>query len=162
MAGCTLRAAGESDLGAALSLVEAARPEVRGLDRIPEMLEDAVRGSGEYRACVAERDGECVGVGVYGSIAGTVGTAALYAVVSADGAEIGIGRAVLDAILADLASNGVRLIVAEFPGHESLRSYRALLETSGFIEESQVEDYFEDGVALVQYSMKRREISGTV
>lgn len=159
MAGFTLRAAGESDLGAALLLVETARLEVRGLDRIPEILADAMRGSAEYRSSIADEDGVVVGVGVYGPVAGTVGTATIYAVIATKNE---IAQAVLDGILADLTSSGTRLVVAEFPGHESLRSYRALLETSGFIEESQVEDYFEDGVALVQYSTGRREISGTV
>ena len=42
--------------------------------------------------------------------------------------------------------------------HESLRSYRALLETSGSIEESQVEDYFEDGIPLVQYSLRHQGV----
>ncbi|MEP6905203.1 MAG: hypothetical protein ABI875_03920 [Gemmatimonadales bacterium] len=175
MTGFTVRAASESDLGAALSLVEAARAEVYGLDRIPEILEDAARGSAEYRASVAEHNGQCVGVGVYGLIAGTVDTATIYAVIVAKGADqYQTGRAILNEILSGLASVGTRLVVAEFPGHSCLTGYRALLEATGFIEESSVEDYFEDGIPLLQYRfeitkkvslcavMKRPGISGTV
>jgi ribosomal protein S18 acetylase RimI-like enzyme len=154
VAGFTIHAAGESDLGAALSLVAAAQLELRGLDRVQEIIQDAVRGSAEYRACVAMRDDGCLGVGAYGLVAGTVGTAALYAVVVAKGAEKdGIGAAVVDWILADLTSGQTRLVVAEFPGHRSPGRYRSLLEAAGFAEESQVEDYFEDGVPLVQYRL---------
>jgi len=156
VADCTLRAASESDLGAALSLVEAARAEVYGLDRIHEILEEAARGSGEYRACIAEEDGVVVGAGVYGLVAGTVGTAAIYAVIVAKGADQDqTGRAILDEILRDLTSVGARLIVAEFPGHPSLTPYRALLEEAGFVEESSVDDYFEDGIPLFQHRLKK-------
>jgi len=152
--GFTLRAANESDLGAALSLVEAARAEVYGLDRIAEIFEDAARGSAEYRACVAEENGVVVGTGVYGLVAGTVGTATIYAVIVAKGADQA-GRAVLDEILSDLTSIGTRVIVAEFPEHPSLTAYHTLLEAAGFIKESQVDDYFEDGIPLVQYRLKK-------
>jgi L-amino acid N-acyltransferase YncA len=151
--GCIVRAARERDLGAALALVAAKRPENRALDRIPEILEDALgRASSEYRVCVAERDGEFAGVGVYGWIAGTVGAAALYTVVVArDEEDVGTGRAILEKILSELRSSGTRLIVAEFPGHTSLGPYRALIEGAGFVEESVVVDYYEDRVPLIQY-----------
>jgi ribosomal protein S18 acetylase RimI-like enzyme len=154
--GHIVRATHESDLPAALALVEAARLDVRSLDRIPEMLEDAVRGvSGEYHACIVERDGECAGVGVYGLVAGTVGTAALYAVVVAKTEwQAGTGRAIVAHVATDLTSRGVRLVVAELPGHESLSGYRLLLEKGGFVEESHVDDYYEDGVPLVQYRLE--------
>ena len=156
MADCTLRAASESDLGVALSLVDAARAEVYGLDRIPEILEEAARGSGEYRACIADKDGVVVGVGVYGLVAGTVGTATIYAVIVAKGADQDeIGRAILNEILRDLALVGTRLVVVEFPGHPSLTHYRALLEAAGFAKESQVDDYFEDGIPLLQHRLKK-------
>ena len=154
--GHIVRAARESDLAAALALVEAARAEVRGLDRIPELLEQVACGvSGEYDACIVELDGECAGVGVYGLVAGTVGTAALYAVVVAKTAwQAGTGRAIMAHIVTDLTSRGVRLVVAELPGHESLSGYRLLLEEEGFVEESRVDDYYEDGIPLVQYRLE--------
>lgn len=153
---CIVRAARERDLGAALALMESARSENRGLDRIPEILEDALgRAPSEYRVCVAERDGEFAGVGVYGLIAGTVGTAALYTVVVARCEEdVGTGRAILEKILGELRSSGTRLVVAEFPGDPSLTGYRALLEPGGFVKESVVADYYQDGVPLVQYRIE--------
>lgn len=154
--GHIVRAARESDLAAALALVERERAEIRGLDRVPELLEQAVRGaSGEYDTCMVERDGECAGVGVYGMVAGTVGTAALYAVVVATSArQAGTGRAIVAYVVTDLTSRGVRLVVAELPGHESLSGYRSLLEEEGFVEESHVDDYFDDGIPLVQYRLE--------
>ena len=153
--GHIVRAARECDLAATLVLVEQERAEIRGLDRIPELFEEATCGvSGEYAACVAERDGECAGIGVYGMVAGTVGTAALYAVVVAKTAwQAGTGRAIVAHVVTDLTSRGVRLVVAELPGHESLSGYRSLLEEEGFVEESRVDDYYEDGVPLVQYRL---------
>jgi hypothetical protein len=150
--GCIVRAARERDLGAALALVAAKRPENRALDRIPEILEDALgKASSEYHVCVAERDGEFAGVGVYGWIAGTVGTAALYTVIASGTKQAGTGLAILERILGELRSRGARLVVAEFPGYPSLTSYRALLEAGGFVKESVVPDYYQDGVPLIQY-----------
>jgi Acetyltransferase (GNAT) family. len=154
--GYLVRAVRESDLAAALALVERGRAEIRGFDRVPEILEQAARGvSGEYDACIIERDGECAGVGVYGLVAGTVGTAALYAVVVAKTAwQAGTGRAIVAHVVTYLTSRGVRLVVAELPGHESLSGYRLLLEEEGFVEESRVDDYYEDGIPLVQYRLE--------
>jgi hypothetical protein len=135
--------------------MESARSENRGLDRIPEILEDALgRASSEYRVCVAERDGEFAGVGVYGWIAGTVGTAALYTVIASGKKQVGTGLAILEKLLGELRLSGARLVVAEFPGHRSLGSYRALIEGAGFVEESHVADYYQDGVPLVQYRIE--------
>ena len=149
----TIRAARERDLPAALALVRAISGGARGLDRILELMDDAVRGtSGEYFACVAERAGECTGVGVYGLVAGTAGTAALYVLISAD--QETTGRKMLERMLAHLTAMDVRLVVAEFPGDSSFAAYRPLLEAGGFVEESRVADYFEDGIPLVQYRME--------
>ncbi|HEY4955025.1 MAG TPA: hypothetical protein VII02_09075, partial [Gemmatimonadaceae bacterium] len=85
---------------------------------------------------------------------GTVGTAALYTVIASGTKQAGTGLAILERILGELRSSGARLVVAEFPGHRSLGPYRALIEGAGFVEESRVADYYEDGVALVQYRME--------
>lgn len=156
--GVSVRAVHESDLAAALALIHAARPGIPWLDRIPELLEAAVRdASGEYLACIAERDGELAGVGVYGPVAGSVGTGALYAVLVTESARrTGVGGAIISHIARDLASRGARLMFAEVPGDSSLLEYCSLLKAQGLAEESRVDDYYEDGVPLVQYRMDLR------
>lgn len=150
-----VRAARESDLAAALALIHAALAENPWLIRIPELVEDAIHGtSGEYFACVAEQHDKCVGLGAYGLVAGTVGTWTLYALVTASQSQdAGYGRAIVAHITDDLASRGARIVVADVPGHDALRTYRSFLKSQGFTEESRVEDYYADGIPLVQYRL---------
>lgn len=146
-----VHAAREEDLAAALALVEFERQKNHWVDRIPELLQDAVlKPDGEHRACVAVRDGEVVGFGVYGIVAGTVGTGILYSVLVAPRSRrAGIGQRILSYIATELANTGARMIFAEVPGDPYLMRYRALLISYGFMEESRVEDYYRDGVPQI-------------
>ncbi len=150
-----VRPARESDLAAVLKLVEAERAGNPWLERIPELVEQAARnGSGEYEMCVAEVLGEFAGCGIYGSVAGTIGTATLYFVgLERRARDSGAGDAIVAHVLSDLMAKGARLAVAEIPEHESFDSYRSLLEAHGFIEECRTEDYYRDGVPLVHYRL---------
>lgn len=148
-----VRAARGTDLRAAIALVDGANPH-RRIERIGELLTDAIREElSEYRAQVSELNGRCVGVAVYGDVAGAVGTVSLYAVIVAPGVNpIESSVAMVAQILEERRSAGARLMVAEAPGDE--KDFMVLLEAAGFAEESRVDDYYEDGVPLVQYRLE--------
>ncbi len=143
-----VHAAREDDLAAALTLVEHEREKNRWIDRTAAFVRSAVaKPDGEYRALVAERDGEIVGIAVYGMVAGTVGTGMIYSIlVGPRSRRAGIGERLLFHIKGDLASAGARMIVAEIPGDPVVMRLRALLLTHGFVEESRIEDYYADGL----------------
>jgi hypothetical protein len=91
-------------------------------------------------------------VGVCGIVAGTVGTAVVEAIVTATDARSGsVALAILGYILDLLRQQGARLATAELPELSSLNRYRLLLQASGFVQESRVEDYYSDGVSLLHY-----------
>ena len=70
-----VHAARETDLAAALALVEHEKEKNRWIERTAELLRSAVaKPDGEYRALIAERDGEIVGLAAYGMVSGTIGT----------------------------------------------------------------------------------------
>ena len=146
-----VHAAREQDLAAALALVSWEQDRNPWIERIPELLRVAVGNpKGEYRACVAERDGEIVGFGVYGMIAGAVGTGALYGVVvAARSRRAGIGLRIILHATQDLTEAGARMIVAEIPGDPTVMRYRALLIAYGFMEETRIDDYYRDGVPQI-------------
>lgn len=141
----------DGDLSAALALLEAEAQKTPWLGRTAELLREAVAApGGGYRACVAERDAEVIGLGVYGMIAGTLGTGMLYSVLVAPRSRrAGIGQRILFYIAGDLANWGARVIVAEIPGDPSVMRYRALLISYGFVEETRIEDYYRDGVPQI-------------
>ena len=146
-----VHAAREKDLAAALALVEFERQKNPWMDRIPELLRDAVALPGiEYRACVAERDGEIVGFGVYGIIAGTVRTGSLYSILVAPRSRrAGIGQRIIAYVVGELSAAKCRMIVAEVPGDPYLVRYRALLISHGFLEETRIDDYYRDDVPQI-------------
>lgn len=146
-----VHAAREEDLAAALALVEHEREKNRWIERTADFLREAVeKPDGEYRACVAERDGEIVGLGAFGMVAGTVGTGMLYSIlVGPRSRRAGIGERLLFQIKAQLVTAGARMIVAEIPGDPSVMRFRALLLTHGFVEEARIEDYYGDGLPQI-------------
>jgi ribosomal protein S18 acetylase RimI-like enzyme len=146
-----VHAAREQDLAAALALLAWEQEKNPWVERLPELLRAAVDApQGEYRACVAERDGEVVGFGVYGLIAGAVGTGVIHGVlVAARSRRAGIGLRIILHIAQDLAQSGARLIVSEIPGDAAAMKYRALLIAYGFAEETRIDDYYRDGVPQI-------------
>ncbi|HEX6575463.1 MAG TPA: GNAT family N-acetyltransferase [Gemmatimonadaceae bacterium] len=146
-----VRAAREGDLAAALALLDWELPKNPWMERTGEIFKDAVRQKHpEYKACVAERDAELVGFGVYGIVAGTVGTGMIHAVLVAPRSRrAGIGLRILEYSVADLASRRIRVIFAEMPADPYLVRYRALLLSYGFFEETRIEDYYRDGIAQI-------------
>ena len=146
-----VHAAREQDLAAALALLAWEQEKNPWVHRLPELLKSAVDDPrGEYRACVAERDGEVVGFGVYGMIAGTVATGMIYGVlVAARSRRAGIGLRIILHIAQDLANSGARMIVSEIPGDAAAVRFRALLIAYGFYEETRIDDYYRDGVPQI-------------
>lgn len=146
-----VHAAREEDFAAALALVEWELQKIPWMERIPELLREAVIDpAGEYRACVAMRDGELVGFGVYGLIAGTMGTGVIHTVLVAPRSRrAGIAQRLMLYMHGELANAGVRAIFAEVPGDPGVMRYRALLISYGFMEEARIEDYYRDGVPQI-------------
>lgn len=146
-----VRAARDEDLAAALALLEWEQQKNPWMERTAEILTDAVRRPGhEYLACVAERDGELVGFGIYGLVSGAIGTGIVYAVLVAPRSRrAGIGQRLLEYAAADLRSRQLRVIFAEIPADSHLLRYRALLISYGFVEETRIEDYYRDGVSQI-------------
>ena len=146
-----VRAAREGDLAAALALLEWELPKNPWMERVGALFKDAVRARyPEFKACVAERDGELVGFGVYGIVAGTVGTGMVHAILVAPRSRrAGIGLRILEYSVADLASRRIRVIFAEMPADPYLVRYRALLLSYGFFEETRIEDYYRDGISQI-------------
>jgi ribosomal protein S18 acetylase RimI-like enzyme len=132
-------------------LIEQEREKNRWIGRTAELVKAAVADpNGEYRASIAERDGEIVALATFGMIAGTIGTAILYSVLVAPRSRrAGIGERLLFQLKGDLASAGARMIVAEIPGDPVVMRFRALLLTHGFVEESRIEDYYADGIPQI-------------
>lgn len=152
-----VRAAREGDLAAALALVEWERQKNPWMERTGELITEAVaHPDREYKACVAEREGELVGFGVYGIVAGTIGTGMIHAIVVAPRSRrAGIGLRILEYAVADLASRRLRVIFAELPADPYLVRYRALLISYGFFEESRIDDYYRDGIPMI---VSRRDL----
>lgn len=152
-----VRTARESDLPAALALIEWEQAKNPWMDRTSELLAEAVlHPNREYKACVAERDGEIVGFSVYGTVAGTVGAGMIHAVLVAPRSRrAGIGLRLLEYAVADLASRRLRVIFAEMPADPYLVRYRALLISYGFFEEARIEDFYRDGISQI---ISRRDL----
>ena len=104
---------------------------------------------GEARALAAERAGECVGLVVHGTVAGTAGAGRVYLVAVTASARLqGTASRLLDAAIAELHRARARFILAEVPDDPRLAPGRELLLRAGFAEESRVADFYADGVAL--------------
>lgn len=105
-----------------------------------------IGGTSEYRFVEV---GEPVqAVAVYGAVAGTIGTARLYAVAPSGGSARSQGFVALTSAIAQLKGEGARLVIAELPDDTACEGMRKLLLESGFREESRVDDLIRDGVAL--------------
>ena len=144
------------------SALEADRTAIRGLveldvagtpyaESVGYFLRLALDGRGEEsRAIVAAQHGELIGVALFGAVAGAVGSGRMHFVgVTASARLHGIGTALCEAAIAEMAASGARLVIAELPDEGALAGGRALLNRAGFLEVARVADYCRDGVDLV-------------
>lgn len=146
-----IRAAREDDLAAALHLLDWEKDKNPWLTRTDEIVRDSTgKPDAGHSVCVAERDGEIIGFGVYGFIAGTMGTGTIQSVLVAPRSRrAGIGQRILQYAVNDLASRRARVIMAEVPGDPALVRFRALLISNGFLEETRIEDFYRDGTPQI-------------
>ena len=128
-----------------------ARALVGAVERPRELLERATLGGREALAVAAyDEMGAMSGIALYGEVAGTLGAGTLmWTVVRPDVRRTGVARALVDRAVAELHTGGARVIVAEVPGSESCAAVLRLLDTCGFRRESEVADFYGDGVPLV-------------
>jgi ribosomal protein S18 acetylase RimI-like enzyme len=111
----------------------------------------------EAAGLVAISGDRLAGVAVYGEVAGAVGAGKMHGMaVAADSQRLGVARSLIDAFVADLARRGARFVIVEFPDAPELAAGRSLLLQCKFAEESRVNDFFLDGVAL---SFLRRDLA---
>jgi ribosomal protein S18 acetylase RimI-like enzyme len=104
----------------------------------------------ESRAIVAEREGTVVGFALFGEVPGAIGTGRMHFVSVTSSARLrAIGVGLCEAALADLTSNGARLVVAEVPDEQLFLPGRTFLARCGFAEIARVAGYFRDSIDLV-------------
>ena len=147
----TYRSAVDDDRAAMRALVEhdlAGTPYVTVAEYFLNLASDG--DANESRAIVAERTGEVVGFALFGEVAGAIGTGRVHFVsVTASARLHAIGVGLCEAAVADLASKGTRLIVAEIPDDPLLSPGRALFARCGFAEAARVANYYRDNTDLV-------------
>ena len=124
---------------------------------LTQAVEAADTGVGtESLGLVAERDGDIVGLALYGLVSGSEGAGKLHLVVVTASARLqGVATELCDAAAAALAARGARFVIAEVADDPRMAPGRSLLMHAGFCEDARVADYFADGIALV---ILRREI----
>jgi ribosomal protein S18 acetylase RimI-like enzyme len=98
------------------------------------------------------------GVIVYGIFGGTSGAGRLhFVVVESRARRGGVARSLVDAAIESLTAWRARFVLAELPDDaRELTGSRSFLEALGFAEESRVDDFYRDGIAL---AFMRRELS---
>ena len=128
-----------------------ARALVGAVARPRELLERVTLGNREAVAVAAYDDtGAISGIALYGEVAGTLGAGALlWTVVRPDVRRTGVARALVDRAVAELRAGGARVIVAEVPGSAPFVAALNLLAACGFRRESEVPDFYGNGVPLV-------------
>jgi ribosomal protein S18 acetylase RimI-like enzyme len=146
-------------LSRAVAVIERALDDTHYLAGALDALRSAVQAPGADGRALASMAGEDIeGVIVFGIFGGTMGAGRLhFVVVESRRQRDGVARALVNAAIESLASSGARFVLAELPEDpRALAGAREFLDALGFAEESHVEDFYRDGVALV---FMRRELS---
>jgi ribosomal protein S18 acetylase RimI-like enzyme len=144
----------------ALAVVEGAFHDSHYLAGVVDALNSAVRAPNvEGRALASVRGDDVHGVIVFGIFGGTSGAGRLHFVaVESRARRDGVARALVNAAIEALRAAHARFVLAELPDDPRvLGGSRNFLEALGFAEESRIDDYYRDGIALV---FMRRELSG--
>ncbi|MBK5189121.1 MAG: GNAT family N-acetyltransferase [Gemmatimonadaceae bacterium] len=112
----------------------------------------------EARALAHVSDDRVDGVIVFGIFGGTSGAGRLHLVaVDETARRARCGSALVREATAGLRTEGSRFVLAELPDDpRALPGARAFLEALGFREESRIEHFYRDGIAL---SFMRRELA---
>jgi ribosomal protein S18 acetylase RimI-like enzyme len=142
-------------------VVERALAGTRYLAGTLDALRSATISPGADARALASMLGEhLVGVIVFGFFGGASGAGRLQIVaVEGDARRVGVGAAMVREALAALREDGARFVLAELPADShALPGAREFLESFGFREESRVDDFYRDGLAL---SFMRLELERT-
>jgi len=146
-------------LSRASAVVERALRDTHYLDGALDALRSAVRDpDAEGRALASMAGDDVEGVVVFGLFGATSGAGRLHFVaVEHRARRSGVARALVSAAIAALGESRARFVLAELPDDpRALEGSRAFLEALGFHEESRVDDFYRDGIAL---AFMRRELS---
>jgi ribosomal protein S18 acetylase RimI-like enzyme len=142
----------------AVLLVERALAGTRYLSGALEALRSAVDSPGpDARAIASVHDAKLEALIVFGIFGGTSGAGRLhFVVVGGDARRAGVGAALVRAASESLEREGARLLLAELPDDDgALPGARAFLDALGFAEESRVDNFYREGLAL---TFMRREL----
>jgi ribosomal protein S18 acetylase RimI-like enzyme len=145
-------------LDRACAVVGRALDGTRYLAGALDALRSAVDAPGADGRALASMSGEDIdGVIVFGIFGGTSGAGRLhFVVVERRARRAGVARALVGAALDALRAEGARFVLAELPDDSrALPDARAFLLALGFVQESRVDDFYREGIAL---SFLRREL----
>lgn len=116
-----------------------------------EVLQEALTDEG-YLVLVAEADGEAVGYACFGLTPMTKAAFDLYWIaVSPAHKRHGLGRALADATLADVAARGGRVLRVETEGGDAYAATRAFYERLEFEVAGRIRAFYDVGRDLVVY-----------
>jgi len=112
---------------------------------------DLTLGSGgrEYRAVVADADGELVGVAAFGELLGSDRVMRLHLLALRAPKHHEVGVRLLAAVDDAAKAAEARFIFTEMPDEPALSHTREALASAGYSEQARIADYVRDGVALV-------------
>jgi ribosomal protein S18 acetylase RimI-like enzyme len=135
----------------ALRAVDRVLAGTRYLDGALDALRSTVSSPGaDARATASLLGARIQGVIVFGFFGGASGAGRMQLiVVERDARRAGVGAALVREALAALRDEGARFVLVELPDDlRVLPGAREFLESFGFREESRVDDFFRDGLAL--------------
>jgi GNAT superfamily N-acetyltransferase len=152
-----IESAAPVDRDAILELLEASVP-VAFRAPVREPLEVALSDAPSDERCLVARDrsgGAITGFALFGFVAGAAGAGRLRATgVAPLARRRGVGRALVESVVAELRDEGARFVIAELADAPEMRFVSVLLEACGFAEESRANDLVRDGVAM-RYLVRR-------
>jgi ribosomal protein S18 acetylase RimI-like enzyme len=145
-------------LASATQLIERVLDGTPYLDGSLDALRAAVSAPGADASALASVAGDRMeGVVVFGFFGGASGAGRLQlTVIESTARRARVGHALAEEAIAALRADGARFVLAELPDDpRALSGAREFLESLGFRQESRIEHFYRDGIAL---SFMRREL----
>ncbi len=116
-----------------------------------EVLTDAL-DTGDYGCIVAARSGQVMGYAVFGATPMTERAFDLYWIAVAPAAKRGgVGRALVDAVLAEITARRGGILRVETEGGPSYAATRAFYERLAFETAGEIRDFYGPGRSLVVF-----------
>lgn len=108
-----------------------------------------------YRIIIAEEDSQMVGYVCFARVPCTISTYEMYWLcVDRTLQSKGIGRAILDEVLKEVASNGGLKVVLQTAGRAQYIPTQKFYLKCGFVEEARIKDYYAEGDDCLIYSLE--------